>query len=76
MGNRNIIHRNVTHKNATHRNIRCMKENFNLQIRKKIYVFFNPSIETIMNCFAIVERATITQEEAEELLKILEEWKV
>ena len=53
-----------------------MKGNLIIEIQKRIYEFFNPSIETIMDRFAIVEKATITQEEAEELLKILEEWKV
>lgn len=43
-------------------------------IRKKIHEFFHPTAESVMKKFAIVEDARITREEAEELLKILEEW--
>ena len=43
--------------------------------RKIIYDFLHPSIESIMKEFAIVEYATITQEEADKLLKILDKWK-
>ncbi len=51
-----------------------MKENIIDEIRKRIYEFFHPSVETIIERFAIVEKQGITQEEAEELLKILDEW--
>lgn len=44
-------------------------------IRHKAYEFFRPSVENIIERFAIVEKRGITQEEAEELLKILDEWK-
>ena len=47
-----------------------------IEVRKIIHEFFHPTVESLMNRFAIVERATITQEEYEELLKILDEWKV
>lgn len=46
-----------------------------IKIQKRIHEFFHPTVESLMNEFAIVERATITQEEAEKLLKILDEWK-
>lgn len=52
-----------------------MKEDIIVEIRKRIYEFFNPSVETILERFAIVEKQGITQEEAEELLKMLDEWK-
>lgn len=52
-----------------------MKENIIVEIRKRIYEFFHPSVETIIERFAIVEKRGITQEEAEELLKILDELK-
>ncbi len=52
-----------------------MKEDIIVEIRKRIYEFFHPSVETIIERFAIVEKRCITQEEAEELLKILDEWK-
>lgn len=69
MGNRNIIHRYDTHKNG-----RCMKGNIKRKLCNIIHDFLHPSIESIMKSFAIVEDATITQEEAEELLKMLDEW--
>lgn len=43
-------------------------------IRQKAYEFFHPTPESIIERFAIVEKRGITQEEAEELLKILDEW--
>lgn len=52
-----------------------MKENIIVEIRKRIYEFFHPSVEAIIERFAIVEKRGIAQEEAEELLKILDEWK-
>lgn len=70
MGNRYINHRY-----GTHRNDRCMKGNIKRKIRNIINDFFHPSIESIIKKFAIIEDATITQEEAEDLLKILDEWK-
>lgn len=69
MGNRNIIHRY-----DTHRNDRCMKGNIKRKIRNIIDEFLHPSIESIMKSFAIVEDLSITEEEAEELLEILDEW--
>lgn len=51
-----------------------MKENIIDEIRKRIYEFFHPTLESIIERFAIVEKQGITQEEAEELLKILDEW--
>lgn len=69
MGNRNIIHRYDTHRNDRH-----MKGNTKQKICNIINDFLHPSIESIMKSFAIVEDATITQEEAEELLKMLDEW--
>ncbi|MCX4340284.1 MAG: hypothetical protein OSJ72_11635 [Lachnospiraceae bacterium] len=52
-----------------------MKEDIIVEIRKRIYEFFHPTLESIIERFAIVEIQGITQEEAEELLKILDEWK-
>lgn len=52
-----------------------MKENIIDEIRKRIYEFFHPTPESVIERFAIVEKRGITQEEAEELLKILDEWK-
>lgn len=52
-----------------------MKEDIIVEIRKRIYEFFHPSVETIIERFAIVEKRGITQEEAEELLKMLDDWK-
>lgn len=46
-----------------------------IEIQKRIHEFFHPSIESIIKKFAIVEDLSITEEEAEELLKILNEWK-
>lgn len=43
-------------------------------IKQKIYDFFHPSLEDCLRDFAIVE-PTITHEDAEELLKMIEEWK-
>lgn len=36
--------------------------------------FFHPSVESLMEKFSIVEKRNITEKEAKELLKILEEW--
>lgn len=69
MSNRNIIHRF-----NTHRNDRCMKGNIKRKICNIIHDFLHPSIESIMKSFAIVENLSITEEEAEELLKMLDEW--
>ena len=55
--------------------IQSVLDNLGIKIRERIHEFFHPSIESIIKKFAIVEDTTITQEEAEELLKILEEWK-
>lgn len=51
-----------------------MKEDIIVEIRKRIYEFFHPTPESIIERFAIVEKRGITQEEAEELLKMLDEW--
>lgn len=56
--------------------MKCLCRKITIEVRKRIHEFFHPSVETIMNRFAIVEKATITQEEYEKLLKILDEWKV
>ncbi len=69
MGNRNIIHRY-----DTHRNDRCVKGNIKQKICNIIHDFLHLSTESIMKSFAIVEDLSITEEEAEELLKILDEW--
>lgn len=37
-------------------------------IRKRIYEFLHPTIESLINQFAIVENLRITQDEYEELL--------
>lgn len=71
MANRNIIHRYDNHISD-----RGMKENIKIVLQKRIYEFFSPSIENIMDSFAIVEKLRITQEKCEELLKILNEWEV
>lgn len=47
-----------------------------IKIKKGIQEFFCPTMESLINKFAIVEKETITQEECDELLKILDEWKV
>lgn len=44
------------------------------KIRNIIHDFFHPSVESIMEKFTVVEKQNITEEEAKELLKILEEW--
>lgn len=49
--------------------MKCMSQ----KICNVIYEFFYPSDESVMEKFAIVEKLNITEEEAEELLKILEE---
>lgn len=69
MSNRNIIHRY-----NTHRNDRCMKGEIKRKICNIIHDFLHPSIESIMKSFVIVENLSITEEEAEELLKMLDEW--
>lgn len=51
-----------------------MKEDIIVKIRKRIYEFFHPSVESIIKKFGIVEDLSITEEEAEELLKMLGEW--
>ena len=45
-----------------------------IKIKKGIQEFFCPTMESLINKFAIVEKETITQEECDELLKILDEW--
>lgn len=47
-----------------------------IKIKKGIQEFFCPTMESLINKFAIVEKETITQEKCDELLKILDEWKV
>ena len=42
-------------------------------IKQKVYDYFHPSLEDCLRDFAIVE-PTITHEEAERLLKMIEEW--
>lgn len=49
--------------------MKCMSQ----KIYNIIHDFFHPSDESVMEKFAIVEKQNITEEEAEELLKILEE---
>lgn len=71
MANRNIIHRYDIHISG-----RGMKENIKIELQKRIYEFFSPSIKNIMDSFAIVENSRITQEEYEEFLKVLNEWKM
>lgn len=53
-----------------------MEQNILLEIQKRIYEFFHPSVESIMKKFAIVEDLYITEEEKKELLKILDKWEV
>lgn len=51
-----------------------MKGKIKRKICNIIHDFLHPSIESIMKSFAIVENLSITEEEAEELLKMLDEW--
>lgn len=46
-----------------------------IKIRKTMQEFLYPTVESLLNQFAIVENATIAQDEYEELLKILDKWK-
>lgn len=46
------------------------------RIGKRIYEFMHQIVESLINQCAIVENRRITQEVYEELLKILDEWKV
>lgn len=43
-------------------------------IKQKIYDYFHPSIYDVLNTFGIVE-PTITKEEAERCLKLIDEWR-
>ncbi len=56
--------------------MKCLCRKIIIEVRKKIHEFFHPTMESLLNQFAIVEKKTITQEECDELLKILDEWKV
>ena len=56
--------------------MKCLCHKIIIKVRKRIHEFFHPTVESLMNQFAIVEKATVTQEEYEELLKILDKWKV
>lgn len=49
--------------------MKCMSK----KICNIIHDFFYPSDESVMEKFAIVEKLNITEEEAKELLKILED---
>lgn len=49
--------------------MKCIRQ----KICNIIHDFFHPSDESVMEKFAIVEKLNITEEEAKELLKILEE---
>ena len=46
-----------------------------IKVRKKIQDFFYPPMGFSVSQLTTGERATITQEEYEELLKVLDEWK-
>lgn len=49
-------------------------KSFCKEICNIIHDFFHQPVEFIMGKFAIVEKQNITEKEAKELLKILEEW--
>lgn len=51
-----------------------MKKDIIVEIRKRIDEFLHPSVESIIKKFGIVEDLSITEEEAAELLKMLDEW--
>ena len=51
-----------------------MKENLKMEMRKRIYEFFYPSIENIMDHFAIEEKLSFRQEDYEELMRSVKEW--
>lgn len=44
------------------------------KIKNLIHNFFHPTPEFIIKMFSIVEKYNITEEEAKELLKLLDEW--
>lgn len=50
--------------------MKCLR----MKIYNIIHDFFHPSVESVMEKFAIVEKRNITEKEATDLLKILEEW--
>ena len=56
--------------------MKCICRKIILKVRKKIQDFFHPAMEFPVSQLTTGERAPITQEEYEELLKILDEWKV
>ena len=56
--------------------MQCLYGKIIIKVRKRIHELFHPTMKSSVNHFSIVEKATITQEECDELLKILNEWKV
>lgn len=46
------------------------------KVGKRIYDFLHPTVESLMNKVTIAENLSITQEEYEELLEILDEWEM
>lgn len=56
--------------------MKCQCYEIIIKVKKKIQDFFHPTMEFPVSQLTTGERTTITQEEYEELLKILEEWKV
>lgn len=55
--------------------MKCLFCKIVTKIQKRIYDFFHPSTESLMNQFAIIEKP-ITQKEYEICIKILKEWEV
>ena len=55
--------------------MKCLCRKIVIIVRKRIREFFNSTMETPVNQFVIVEKTAITQEEYDELIKILDEWK-
>ena len=56
--------------------MKCKCREIIIKVRKRIQHIFHPTMEFSVSQLTTGERAPITQEEYEELLKILNEWKV
>ena len=56
--------------------MKCKCREIIIKVRKRIQHIFHPTKEFPVSQLTTGERAPITQEEYEELLKILNEWKV